>query len=94
MIYYFFLLILILRLSVTTVCVVVGLFLFCPVGQIKKTHYREIGQRQHTQPMPHTRAHMHVHSWSDCGGSVVFIVLKVNFIKTRNKETEPINEIH
>lgn len=36
----------------------------------------------------------HVCDWSDCGGSLVFIPLKVNFITTMSEETEPINEIH
>lgn len=54
---------------------------------IKYIQYIIVGQTQHMEPME-------AHLLCDCAGSLVFSPLKVNFITTRNKATETINEIH
>lgn len=69
-------------------------FLFSPVGEIKKKKKKTCSncnttKRQHTH-----KELMHVQSGSDSNGSVLFIPIRVNFIKTWNKETKAINENH
>lgn len=71
-------------------CMLCGRAYFYFLFQIKKTH-RHKSAKDIAQSQCHTCT---IHSWSDSTGSVVFIPLKVNFIKTRNKETESINIIH